>query len=292
MRKLLILLLFASIFAFALDIQIPPYLKVLESTALPPILIQALFGEEGKQIENLEVVIVEGDKEEAMQFWQQTLPSKGWKALTAMSSAQKEMIFAFNRGKDILLIAPGTTPRQFLLVEAKGVKDIGILLGIVMKGLSNLATSLTEQKTEQIFPQIPPPPQAKLVLEARIPGKIISERLKKETGEKATGSAPPTAKMQKPPLLLQSILADVEEIYFREFQLPSRIHPRDVIEYFEGKLKEGGWQLVIKNVEPQPSFPYVLICALKGNYTIISLIPEYPNRLFHTLDEIILVGKK
>lgn len=295
MKKLILLLLLTSLFSFALDIQLPPYIKVLESTVLPPIIIQTLFGESGKQIEKLEIVIAEGDKLEALRYWQQALPAKGWQILLTSRSPEEQMTYAYSRGRDIFLIAPSTDPRQLLLVEAKGVKDVGVFFGMIMKGLTNIASSLSEEGKKEIqLPLVPPFPQAKLVVEARIPGKAISEKLKKEETMR-TAPIPPTPSPTtavRQPSLLQSILSNVKEIYFREFQLPSRVRPRDVLNYYEGKLREGGWQLVIKNIEPQPSFPYVLICALKGDYTIISLIPEYPTRAFHTLDEIILLGEK
>lgn len=300
--KKLILIVFTLILTYSfsapLDIQLPPYLKVVETTVLPPLIIQTLFGEYGKEIEKLEIVITEGDKVEALRFWQQTLPQKGWQILLTTTPQEGQMAYAFNRGTDIFLIAPGANPRQLLLVEAKGVRDVGVLLGMIMKGLTNLAASLVEEAEKELkVPLIPPPPQAKLVVEARIPGKAISEKLKKEEASRATQSpsekAPPTASAPlKSTSLLQAMLSNVKEIYFREFQLPSRIRPPEVLNYYENKLREGGWQMVIKNIEPQPSFPYVLICALKGDYTIISLIPDYPTRAFHTLDEIILVGEK
>lgn len=299
MKKLfLVISLLVVVVALALDIQIPPYLKEVESTVLPPLIIQTLFGEYGKQIEKLEIAIVEGDKAEALRFWGESLPSKGWRPLLTTPYRDEQATYAYNKGNNIFLIAPCANPRQMLLVEAKGVRDVGIFLGMVMKGLTNLAVSLAEEREKEIqLPKIPSFPQAKLILEARIPGKVISERVKREEAPKGGvvmgggGVSSPPLQAGKASSILQSILADVEEIHFREFQLPSRVYPREVINYYEGELRKEGWQMVIKNVAPQPSFPYVLICALKGDYVIISLIPEYPTRALHTLDEIILVGK-
>ncbi|MBC7329693.1 hypothetical protein H5T88_04960 [bacterium] len=296
MRKFFLLLLVSISFSFALEVPLPPYLKVVESTSFPPVIMQALLGDYAKNIERLEIVIVDGDKTEALQFWQQTLPSKGWRLLFSSSQPQQPFPIAYNRGKDVLLIAPGTKPSQLLLVEAGGVKDVGVLLGIIMKGLSSIATSLVEEEKGS-FPKIAPFPQAKLVLEARIPAKAISEKLK---GEGVKYSAPThvgaasseIAKSTPSASLLQSLLSNADEIHFREFQLPSKIDPREVINYYEEKLKKEGWQRIIKNTQPQPSFPYVLICAYKGDYCIISLIPQFPANTLHTLDEIILLAKK
>ncbi len=293
MRKSFLTLLLVSIFSFALDIQLPPYLKVLESTVLPPFIIQTLFGEYSKQIEKLEILVAEGDKMEALRFWQQTLPSKGWQVLLTTPAVEEQMSYVYRRGEDIFLIAPGTNPRQLLIVEAKGVRDVGILLGMIMKGLTDIAASLAEEKGKEIqFPQIPPFPQAKLILEARIPGKIISEKITKKETTKGAPAAMAGGAPASPPTMLQSIIANVREIHFREFQLPSKVRPQEVINYYEEKMREGGWKMVVKNIEPKPSFPFVLICALKEDYTIISLIPQYPSKAFHTLDEIILLGEK
>jgi hypothetical protein len=296
MRKFFLFCLVSISFSFALDVPLPPYLKVVESTTLPPLIMQGLLGEYAKNIEKLEFVIVDGDKTEALQFWQQTLPSKGWRLLFSSSQPQQPLPIAYNRGKDILLIAPGTKPSQLLLVEAGGVKDIGVLLGIIMKGLSSIASSLVEEEKGS-FLKIAPFPQAKLVLEACIPAKVISEKLRGETPKydvpmRAGVASPEVAKTTSSPPFLQSLLSNADEIHFREFQLPSRIDPREVINYYEGKLREEGWQRVIKNIQPQPSFPYVLICASKGDYYIISLIPQFPTNKLHTLDEIILLAKK
>jgi len=296
MRKFFLFILILTSLSFALEVSLPPYLKVVESTTFPPVIIQALFGDYGKEIDKLEIVIAEGDKAEALQFWQQTLPSKGWHLLFSSPQPQQPFPIAYNKGKDITLIAPGTKPSQLLLVEAKGVKDVGVLLGIIMKGLSALATSLVEEEKVS-FPQIAPFPQAKLMLEARIPAKLISEKIRgegvqKEAPLRAGAPAPAGVKSTSPAPLLQSLLSNVEEIHFREFQLPSRIAPRDVINYYEGELREEGWQMVVKNIQPQPSFPYVLICASKGDYFIISLIPQFPTSKLHTLDEIILLARK
>lgn len=301
MRKLVFIfltLILISCFSSPLDIQLPPYLKVIESTVMPPLIIQTLFGEYCKDIEKIEIVVVEGDKVEALRFWQQTLPSKGWQILLSTLPQEEQVTYAYSRGKDIFLIAQGANPRQLLLVEAKGVRDLGVLFGMIMKSLTNITASLTEEgKKDLQLPLIPPFPQAKLVVEARIPGKVISEKLRKEqapgVAQMPPGKAPSSAQTTvKSTSVLQSILVNVKEIYFREFQLSSRVRPREVLNYYESRLREGGWQMVIKNIEPQPSFPYVLICALKGDYTIISLIPEYPTRAFHTLDEIILISEK
>jgi hypothetical protein len=295
MRKFLLFLSLLTSLSFALEISLPPYLKVVESTSLPPMIMQALLGDYAKNIEELEFVITEGDKTEALQFWQQTLPSKGWRLLFSSSQPQQPFPIAYNRGKDIFLVAPGTKPNQLLLVEAKGVKDVGVLLGIIMKGLSSIASSLAEEKAS--YPKIVPFPQAKLVLEARIPAKVISEKLGGElvkyNAPMRVGIAPPEIiKSTSSPPLLQSLISNADEIHFREFQLPSRINPKEVINYYEEKLKGKGWQRVIKNTQPQPSFPYVLICAAKGDYFIISLIPRFPTNKLHTLDEIILLAKK
>lgn len=299
MKKCLPILLLVPIFSFAFDVQLPSNLKVLESTVLPSLIIQTIFGEYGAQIEKLEIAVVEGDKAKAIEFWQQTLPSQGWQIPQPTFLQGEQTIYLYSKGKDIFIIAPATNPRQLLLVEAKGVRDIGVLLGMVMKGLTSIAGSPSEKESEEIQRlRISPFPQAKLILEARIPGKAISEKMLKEeptrgssSAAEGAGSASLTTTTQSPSLL-QSLLSEVEEVHFREFQLPSRVRPREVIDYYEGKLKEEGWQMVVKNIEPQPSFPYVLICGLKGNYTVISLIPEYPTKTFHTLDEIILLGKK
>ncbi|MGB9607435.1 MAG: hypothetical protein ACPL7E_02745 [bacterium] len=285
--------LFLAALAFSLEVSLPPYLKTVESTALPQVLIQALFGDYGKQIDKLEILIVEGDKSEALQFWQQTLPSNGWRLLFSSQQPQQPFPIAYSKGNNIFLIAPGVTTKQLLLVEAEGVKDVGVLLGIIMKGLTTIATSLVQEKEKVPLPRIPSFPQAKLTLEARIPAKLVSEKLKgaKEGQvEQARNLASKSARAPSP--LLSSLLSSVDEIHFREFQLPSKVSPREVINYYEGKLKSDGWQMMVKNIEPQPSFPYVLICGLKGDYAIISLIPLYPNNRVHTLDEIILLTTK
>lgn len=288
MRRFLPLLLIA-IFSLALDLKIPSEMKILESTKVPPLLIQPLLGEYGKELESLEIVLLEGDRDSALRFWNQTLPKEGWNLVFAPPSPKETFPLVYIKGKSLIAFVETPKPNQLLVVRLEGVSDVGALLAVAMKGLTSLATSFAQQSQEGII-SVTPFPESKLLVTARIPASAIKERVKKEGGERSLLGSPPGV-LASPPTL-QKLLENVEEIQFKEYQISSKVSPLDILQHYERELTKANWRVILKNANPMPSLPYVLLLALREDYAIISVLPSQPTKTLTTINEIFLLGER